>query len=104
MNFTVANPFVTVTSPNTNVAWTIGSSHNLTFSHNLGAGQAVSDRRQPRRRRHVQPDHDLHHDFDHLRLVRLGGHRSRHDAGEGPRHLDANPAVTDISNVNFRIQ
>jgi hypothetical protein len=42
VNFRVANPFVTVTAPNTNVAWTIGSTYNVTFSHNLGTGQALT--------------------------------------------------------------
>ena len=42
VNFTVANPFVTVTSPNTNVLWLVGESRSLTFNHNLGTGQVVN--------------------------------------------------------------
>jgi hypothetical protein len=41
VNFTVADPFVRVTTPNTNVLWTVGSSRNLSFAHNLGIGQVV---------------------------------------------------------------
>ena len=39
--FTLASPTVTVTSPNTNVNWVIGSSHNVTWTHNLGAAESV---------------------------------------------------------------
>jgi hypothetical protein len=42
VNFTVAAPFVTVTSPNTAVTWAVGSAHNITFNHNLDVGQVVN--------------------------------------------------------------
>jgi hypothetical protein len=42
VDFAVGAPTVTVTSPNTNVSWTIGSARSLTWSHNLGAGQVVA--------------------------------------------------------------
>ena len=104
VNFTVANPFVTVTAPNTAVTWVIGSAHNLNFSHNLGVGQAVT-----------------------LELSRDGGTSyqpvtifttTSTTAGSfgwtvtGPATILArvratwmvNPSATDVSNVNFRIQ
>ena len=43
-NFRMEAPAVTVTSPNTNVAWGVGSTRNLTFSHNLGVGQGREHR------------------------------------------------------------
>jgi hypothetical protein len=42
VNFTVAMPFIAVTSPNTAVNWLVGSAHNITFGHNLGVGQTVN--------------------------------------------------------------
>jgi hypothetical protein len=39
--FTIANASITVTSPNTNVNWAVGSLRTLTWNHNLGAGQNV---------------------------------------------------------------
>jgi hypothetical protein len=35
-NFTLANPIITVTSPNTNVTWLVGSVHAITWTDNLG--------------------------------------------------------------------
>jgi Calx-beta domain/Bacterial Ig domain len=40
--FTLAPPFVLVTAPSTNVAWTIGSAHNIKWTHNLGPSEAVA--------------------------------------------------------------
>ena len=40
--FTIAAPSLTVTSPNTAVVWAAGTSHPLTASHNLGAGQSIA--------------------------------------------------------------
>jgi hypothetical protein len=42
VNFTIAAPFVAVTSPNTAVTWRIGDNRNITFNHNLGIGQVVN--------------------------------------------------------------
>jgi hypothetical protein len=104
VNFRVASPFVTVTSPNTNVAWTVGSSYNITFNHNLGTGEAVA-----------------------IELSRDGGvtyapittfTTTSASSGSYPWVVTgpatsqarirvtwtANPAVADASNVNFRIQ
>ena len=36
--FSLIAPSVTVTSPNTAVSWTVGTTHALTWNHNLGAG------------------------------------------------------------------
>jgi hypothetical protein len=40
--FTVAAPAITVTSPNTNVSWSVGSAHNITWTHNLGTAERVT--------------------------------------------------------------
>jgi hypothetical protein len=40
-NFTIAAPFVTVTSPKSGVVWTIGSTNAITWRHNLGTAGAV---------------------------------------------------------------
>jgi hypothetical protein len=39
--FTLESPTISVTSPNTNVNWAIGSNRNITWSHNLGTLEAV---------------------------------------------------------------
>jgi hypothetical protein len=39
--FTLPAPTVTVTAPNTNVIWAIGSAHNVTWSHNFGTQESV---------------------------------------------------------------
>ena len=39
--FAIVTPVITVTAPNTNVNWVIGSSHNVTWTHNLGAAESV---------------------------------------------------------------
>ncbi len=39
--FTLATPSVTVTAPNTNVNWVIGSTQNVTWTHNLGTAESV---------------------------------------------------------------
>jgi 5-hydroxyisourate hydrolase-like protein (transthyretin family) len=40
-SFTIADPFVTVTAPNAGVAWRVGDSRSITWSHNLGAGELM---------------------------------------------------------------
>jgi hypothetical protein len=40
--FTLAAPAVTVTAPNSNVNWTVGSTHRITWSHNLGTAETVN--------------------------------------------------------------
>ena len=39
--FTLAVPTVTVTMPNTNVLWNVGSNQNVSWPHNLGAAESV---------------------------------------------------------------
>ena len=39
--FTLATPAITVTSPNTNVAWAMGSTQKITWNHNLGSAESV---------------------------------------------------------------
>jgi hypothetical protein len=39
--FSIVAPAVTITAPTTAVNWQSGSTHSITFSHNLGAGQPV---------------------------------------------------------------
>ena len=41
VNFTIAAPFVMVTSPNSAVQWTIGSTQAITWTHNLGTAGAL---------------------------------------------------------------
>jgi hypothetical protein len=41
VTFTIATPFVTVASPNTAVTWAVGSTHNITWTHNLGTAESV---------------------------------------------------------------
>jgi hypothetical protein len=104
VNFTVANPFVTVTSPNTNVNWSIGSSHNLTFSHNLGTGQVVS----------IEISRDGGATYSPITTFTTTSATSGSYAWvvTGPATTQGrvrvtwttNPAVTDLSNVNFRMQ
>jgi len=104
VNFTVANPFLTVTSPNTTVAWSIGSSHNLTFTHNLGTGQQVQ----------IALSRDGGTTFTPLTTFTTTSATSGSSPWvvTGPATSQcrirvswaANPAVTDQSNVNFRIQ
>jgi hypothetical protein len=104
VDFTVANPFVTVTSPNTNVAWSIGSSRNLRFNHNLGAGQVVT----------IEISRDGGATFSPITTFTTTSASSGSYPWvvTGPATTQGrvrvtwvgNPAVTDISNVNFRIQ
>jgi hypothetical protein len=103
--FTVAAPVITVTAPNTNVNWTIGSSRTISWNHNLGTLESVA-----------------------IELSRDGGAmwstiaaavaNSANASGSvswvvtGPATTAArirvtslsNGAVQDVSNVNFRIQ
>ena len=39
--FTLAPAAVTVTAPNTNVLWAVGSSQNINWTHNLGTAASV---------------------------------------------------------------
>ena len=39
--FAIVAPAITVTSPNTNVNWPVGSSRNVSWTHNLGTAESV---------------------------------------------------------------
>lgn len=103
-NFTVAAPFVRVTSPNTNVIRTIGSSYNINFSHNLGTGQAVL----------IELSRDGGVTYAPLTTFTTTSATSGSwswlvtglatTQGRVRVTWTTDPAVTDISNVNFRIQ
>ncbi len=103
VNFTVANAFVTVTAPNTNVAWTIGTTNNITFSHNLGTGQAVA----------IEVSRDGGASYAPITTFTTTSATSGSYPWvvTGPATTTARVrvtwlagAATDISNVNFRIQ
>lgn len=42
VEFTIVNPTITVTSPNTAVSWRAGDTKNITFSHNMAIGQIAN--------------------------------------------------------------
>ena len=103
-NFRMENPVVTVTAPNTNVAWGVGSTRNLTFSHNLGVGQAVN----------IEVSRDGGATFSPITTFTTTSATSGSFSWvvTGPATTQArirvtwttNPGVTDVSNVNFQIQ
>ncbi len=39
--FSITIPSLTITAPNTNVGWLVGSRHNVAWSHNLGTSETV---------------------------------------------------------------
>ena len=103
-NFTMQAAAITVTSPNTAVTWGIGSSRNLTFSHNLGTGQTVN----------IDLSRDGGTTFSPITTFATTSTTAGTFAWvvTGPATTRArvrvtwvqNPAVTDVSNVNFTIQ
>jgi hypothetical protein len=103
VNFAVANPFVTVTSPNTAVTWLVGSTHNISFSHNLGTGQGVTIA--------LTRDGVTFQPLTTLTTTAATTGTFPWSV-TGPATTSArirvtwngNAAVTDVSNVNFRIQ
>jgi hypothetical protein len=42
VDFTIVNPLITVTAPNTAVSWRAGDTKNIKFTHNMGVGQTVN--------------------------------------------------------------
>ena len=101
--FSLVNGSVTVTSPNTAVAWTIGTVHAITWTHNAGAGAQFK----------IEVSRSGVWSTDHL-----GGDGRGRDVGQ--LHLDgrraevdqrakvrvtwnANTAAQDSSNVSFTI-
>jgi hypothetical protein len=104
VNFIVANPAITVTAPNTAVAWTVGTTQSTTFSHNLGTGQVMN----------IDVSRDGGATFGPITTFTT----TSATAGTvpwvvtGPVTTQArvrvtwstNPAANDMSNVNFTIQ
>jgi uncharacterized membrane protein len=102
--FTLAAPTVTVTAPNTNVNWTIGSAQNVTWSHNLGTSENVQ----------IEVSRDGGTTWS---VVTASQPNSANTSGTfswtvtGPATTSArmrvtwtrNGTVQDISNVNFQI-
>jgi hypothetical protein len=103
-NFRMEDPTVTVTSPNTNVAWGIGSTRSLNFSHNLGVGQNVA----------IDVSRDGGATYSPITTFTTTSATSGSYSWvvTGPATIQArirvtwtaNATVTDVSNVNFRIQ
>jgi hypothetical protein len=102
--FKMADPFVRVTSPNTNVLWTAGTIRNLTFADNLGTGQVL----------HLELSRDGGLTFEPITSFTTTSATSGTFAWTvtGPPTTQArvrvtwsaNSAVTDPSDVNFRIR
>jgi hypothetical protein len=102
--FTVAAPTITVTAPNTNVSWTVGSSRSLTWSHNLGTLESVQIQ--------LARDGVNFNETIAASVVNSGSTSSTFTwVVTGPVTSTAkirvtsvdNTAVNDASNVNFRI-
>jgi len=103
--FSLVAPTVTVTAPNTNVNWVIGSAHNLTWSHNLGTLESVQ----------IEVSRDGGSTWS---VLTASQQNTASTSGTlswtvtGPATTSAriritwtkNSAAQDISNVNFRIQ
>jgi hypothetical protein len=103
--FTVAAPTLTVSAPNTNVAWTLASSRSITWSHNLGTLESVQIL--------LARDGVNFNETLSASVVNSGSTSSTFTwVVTGPVSSTAKvriksidlPAVTDDSNVTFRIQ
>jgi hypothetical protein len=102
--FTMADPFVRITAPNTNVLWTVGSTRNWTFAHNLGVGQVLL----------LELSRDGGVVFEPVAsfTTTLAGSGTFAWTVTGPATTQArlratwsaNGAVTDQSDVSFRVQ
>jgi len=96
---------VTVTNPNTNVRWRIGSRPTITWTHNLGA----------RSRFRIELDRNNDGTFEELIAAAAPASDATHGSFNwtvtGPPTQTArlrvswtgNPAISDVSNVTFRI-
>jgi hypothetical protein len=105
--FTLAAPFVTVSVPNTNVNWATGQVRNVTWSHNLGTAESVI----------IEVSRDAGLTWTSITPAPQVPN-SANTTGTfswtvtGPATTQArirvtwaaNGAVTDMSNVNFRIR
>ena len=103
--FTLAAPAITVTAPNTNVNWSIGSLRSINWSHNLGTLESVN----------VEISRDGGNSWTTLASgVTNSGNASGTFSWTvtGPATTTArirvtwtaNGSVQDVGNVNFRIQ
>ena len=102
--FTLATPTVTVTAPNTSVTWAVGSAQNIKWNHNLGTGDSVK----------IELARD---GINYTETIASSVVNTASTTGtfswvvSGPATTTArirvtwtaNPAATDISNVNFKI-
>lgn len=103
--FTLATPRVTVTSPNSNVLWPIGSNGVIAWTHNLGKAEAVN----------LETSRDGGSTWTALATNVLnstdtGGSFAWNVTGPATQEArvrvtwTANGSVQDLSDVNFRIQ
>ena len=99
--FTLATPTVTVTAPNTSVTWAIGSAQSIKWNHNLGTGDSVKIE--------LARDGINYTETIASSVVNTTGTFSWVVSGPATTTArirvtwTANPAVTDTSNVNFKI-
>jgi hypothetical protein len=102
--FNVAAPTVTVTTPNTNVGWTVGTTQGIKWNHNLGTLEAMQIQ--------IARDGVNFNETIQPAFVNSGATSSTFSwVVTGPVTSTAkirvtsvdNPAVSDASNVNFRI-
>jgi hypothetical protein len=103
--FTLATPAVTVTAPNTAVSWAIGSTKQIKWNHNLGTLGSVK----------IEVARD---GVNYTETIAASATNTANTTGTfswvvtGPATTMArvrvtwttNAAVTDVSNVNFKIQ
>jgi hypothetical protein len=105
VNFRIADPFITVTQPNTTVTWLIGSVQQIKWNHNLGTSAFV----------HIELSRDGGSTWADVTpsAKNSGGASSAYSwLVTGPATTmgrirvfwTTNPPVTDISNVNFTVQ
>ena len=103
VNFTIINPVITVTSPNTAVSWRAGETRSVTFSHNMGVGQVANI--------DVSRDGGATWSFVAAITTTSATSGTFNWLVNGPPTAQArirvtwavDPAVTDISNVDFKI-
>lgn len=103
VDFTIVNPTVTVTAPNTAVSWRAGDTKSITFSHTLGVGRTVL----------IEVSRDAGATWSSVSTMTTTSATSGTFAWvvSGPATTtarvrvswDADAAVSDVSDVNFTI-
>jgi hypothetical protein len=101
--FTLQAPTITVTTPNTNVAWTRNTTQGIKWSHNLGTLEAV--------RIEIARDGVNYNETIQSSFLNSGSTSSTYNwVVTGPvtstakiRVTSVDTGVSDVSNVNFRI-